>query len=201
MLREQGLPDVGVPVREQTADRFDHRDRRRRGGDHHTGPKVAGRTTERRRSRRSHRQTVIAMTIHDYGLDCHWYLLDRPPVMHSRGLREEAPDAGVRGSSDECTPQPSCPKVVRLVSGVLVVVGAREPGADGRSVTIDASLLATALERLEAAPPYDAPSLVIVVGIPVTDPEEQLGYGVGEGEGAVVVSECAFRALAHAGAA
>lgn len=99
----------------------------------------------------------------------------------------------------QCDPDPSCPKVLRIGLGDLVVVGTAEPDSAPDTVSITGSLYGSALAAVE--PQAERPCSrehVTITGEPVTDPALLLAYGVGPGEGAVRVGEAAYQAVGAA---
>jgi hypothetical protein len=96
-----------------------------------------------------------------------------------------------------CDPAPSCPKVVRVAPGRLVVVGAQvSPGSGTVSISVD--LYRRALVTL---PAIDTRALrmtgvLLVRGEPVTDAVQLGEFGVSPGEGAVRIGEAEFLDLA-----
>jgi hypothetical protein len=104
-----------------------------------------------------------------------------------------------------CDPDPTCPKVVRVAQGQLAVVGEAAQASSGsitETVSISSDLYLAALRRLFAVVSelFSAGS-VQVTGAPVAATDDLRSLGVGPGEGAVLISESAFRDLAVARAA
>lgn len=101
-----------------------------------------------------------------------------------------------------CDPDPSCPKVVRVAPGRLVVVGQViapvSPPTEVSSVSITNELCAAALHRISGSsgPASFVTGTVVMRGRAVADPGERREFGVGPGEDAVRITEATFVELA-----